>query len=76
MKWLSQCTKQEQLILSAIIALANMLDGDLTKYAGALADLNRKHFGVHGPSRNASLNPMPGSLAISREVRAAKRYGQ
>lgn len=77
MRWLSQCSKEEVLILSGIIALAQQLDGDLLNYSRALTEMNRKYFDVHAPKRPVSLNPLPGSMAIQRSApHARKRFGQ
>ena len=76
MKWLSQCSKSEQLILSAIIALAQQLEGDLLDYTNALLDLNRKYYGK-AMRRPSTLNPSPGSITVQRSApHARKRYGQ
>ena len=85
MKWLSQCSKAETLALSAILALAQQLDGDLTDYVLALTELNRKYYGealrfagsVGGLKKGSSLNPAKGSLSVQRSApHARKRYGQ
>ena len=75
--WLRDCTREEQIILSALVALAGQLSRPLHFYADALSDLNLKYFRPGGQNmpRQGGHNPSGRSLAQPHTPKAHERYG-
>lgn len=69
--WLHGCSDDEKLTLMAIAALAASLPRGLADYANALTEINRKYFHLQAP-KLADLNPAPGSVAKTRNIRATR----
>ena len=55
MRQLEKISDAEAFILTAIIALALELPGDLVQYAEALGELRRKYFKIPGRTRGENL---------------------
>lgn len=67
---LDDCTPEETVILTSIVALSLGLPGDFAKYSEALGELRRVVFKGRKRLRNKS------GFIESRQVRASERYGR
>jgi hypothetical protein len=62
---LGDCSKDEELILVAILAIAKSLPKPLVEYTPALGQLSR-YFKNNGGHPRGDHNPSPGSVAVVR----------
>jgi hypothetical protein len=70
---LDECTNEEIAILALMNSLAAQLPGDLVEYTRAIGEINRRYFHQAGKKRGVH-NPSPGSVALTRSVRATQPW--
>jgi len=68
------CSDEEKLVLVAIAFLAKSLPNPSPHYIKALGDITSQ-FLIKGGGKRGVHNPMPGSLAQTRDVRVTRKYG-
>lgn len=67
---LSDCDKNEAATLVALVALAQQLPGELTKYSQAIGEIREKYFNVPGAQRYVT----PAGFVSVRDTRVTPRW--
>lgn len=75
MRRLKDCSDQEFLLLHAIVQLAKQLPYELVEYTRAVGDMTQRYFSAAGAPKHRNHNPSPGSVALTRDVRVAPKWG-